>query len=599
VIVVDDASSDETPALLARTQGLRVVRTAENVGFVEACNRGVEVASGEYVVLLNNDTEVEPGWLDALHGTAAADPTVGIVGAKLLYPDRTVQEAGGIVWADGDGWNYGRGDHDYVAHYRYVRDVDYVSGACLLVRRAILAATGGLDRRYAPAYYEDVDLAFAARALGYRVVYQPRAVVVHHEGLSHGTDPAAGGKRFQVRNRARFAEKWEAELARQEPHDPARLVRARDHRPGPRVLVVDGMVPTYDRDAGSLRMFWLLTLLAELGCVVTFMPDDGIDRRPYTDPLEQRGIEVLYGPLDLLGHLRALGGELELCLLSRPTVAARHLPFLREIAPAAAVLYDTVDLHWVREESRAEVEGSPAVARAAAAFRELELGLARACDGAVAITEEEAARLRAEVPGLETHVVPMIHELAPEGPGFAERSDLLFVGGFRHRPNVDAVAFLAREVMPLLRGRLPGVRLLVAGAEPPADVLALAADDVEILGWVPDLTSLYRRARIAVAPLRYGAGMKGKITESLSHGVPVVTTPVGAEGIGLEHGRSAFVVEGAEETAAAIARLYADPELWMRLRDAGRALVAERYAPDAVRERLAAALSAHGLALPR
>ena len=164
----------------------------QNSGFIGAVNAGLERAKGRYVLLLNNDTEVLPGWLDALMRTMETEENVGVVGAQPADPDGTLQEAGGIIWRDGSGLNYGRGGDADDPSYNFVRDVDYCSGACLLVRKEILDALGGLDRRYSPAYYEDTDLAFAARKLGYRVVYQPEAKIRHAEGSSNGTDEGSG-----------------------------------------------------------------------------------------------------------------------------------------------------------------------------------------------------------------------------------------------------------------------------------------------------------------------------------------------------------------------------------------------------------------------
>lgn len=196
VLVVDDASPDRTAVLVAASPGVRLVRTEHNVGFVGACNLGASHARGAYLLFLNNDTEVRPGALDALVDAADSDDRIGLVGAMLVYPDGRLQESGGIVWADGSGWNYGR-DHDaHAPEFAVRRDVDYCSGAAILVRQELFEAVGGFDQRYAPAYYEDTDLAFAIRATGHRTIVDPRAVVVHHEGVSHGTGVTDGVKRF-------------------------------------------------------------------------------------------------------------------------------------------------------------------------------------------------------------------------------------------------------------------------------------------------------------------------------------------------------------------------------------------------------------------
>ena len=168
VLVVDDASPDETLDRLADVHGVRVLRLQKNVGFVGACNAGIEEARGEFVVLLNNDTRVSPLWLIPLVETIS-EPDVGLVGSRLVYPDGRLQEAGGIVFSDGSGWNYGKFKDPEDPAFMARRDVDYCSGACIIVRKSTLTEVGNLDTRYAPAYYEDTDLAFAVRELGLQI----------------------------------------------------------------------------------------------------------------------------------------------------------------------------------------------------------------------------------------------------------------------------------------------------------------------------------------------------------------------------------------------------------------------------------------------
>ena len=227
VIVVDDASADPAVAQLDRVEGIRLIRQTRNLGYLRTCNAAAKSAAGAYLLFLNNDTEPCAGWLDAMLALALARPGVGAVGAKLIYPDGRLQEAGGIIWNDATGWNYGRGDDPDQPEYNYVREVDYCSGAALLVPRAAFAALGGFDPRYAPAYFEDSDLAFRLRAAGYQVLYQPRAVVVHLEGASHGTDPTQGIKACQEINRDRFVARWADVLATEHfPPAPSCCARA-------------------------------------------------------------------------------------------------------------------------------------------------------------------------------------------------------------------------------------------------------------------------------------------------------------------------------------------------------------------------------------
>ncbi|MGQ9865396.1 MAG: glycosyltransferase family 2 protein [Pseudanabaenaceae cyanobacterium] len=206
VLVADDGSTDGTGERLAQVTGLRYAVNGENLGFLRNVNRAVQRARGEWLVLLNNDVQVGPGWLRALWETVR--PTTGAVVSQLVYPNGRLQEAGGILWRDGRATNFGRGDDPQKPEYQFVRPVDYGSAASLLVRRSLWEAIGGFDEIYAPAYYEDADLAMALRQRGYQVLYQPRSLAIHREGATLGTDWQTGGKRHQALNRWRFAVKW-------------------------------------------------------------------------------------------------------------------------------------------------------------------------------------------------------------------------------------------------------------------------------------------------------------------------------------------------------------------------------------------------------
>jgi GT2 family glycosyltransferase len=594
VVVVDDASPDATRAHLRAIPGVEVVELDTNVGFLRACNAGFARLRGDAVVLLNNDTEVTDGWLDALLEAARSDPTVGLAGAMLLNADGTLQEAGGIIFNDGSGLNVGKGDDPGKPAYVFPRDVDYCSGACLLIRRELIEALGGFDERFAPAYYEDTDLAFSARQLGYRVRYEPRARVVHLEGQSHGTDPLRGVKRYQRINRAVFTEKWSVQLASQwSPGAVATAVAARRTDLG-HVLVVDAQIPRPDHDSGSLRMWSLLEALSSAGFAVTFLADDLMAREPYAENVRRLGIHVAVGATDVPGLVTDLAPGLVAAVLSRPAVAWRYLPLVRERAPQALAVYDTVDLHHLREQRRAAIAGSPAVTRVAAAWRELELGLARASDVTLTVSPHEASTVRASCPDVRVEVVANVHRSRGGDTPFDTRAGLLFVGGFDHPPNADAVRWFASEILPEIRRALPGVRLTVAGSGSAEALADLAVDGLDVVGWVPDLDPLHEQARIFVAPLRFGAGVKGKIGEALAQGLPVVTTTVGAEGLGLADGVSARLADDPAEFAARVVELYRDARLWRTLARNGRELIERTMGPAVVGKALGAVLLGGG-----
>lgn len=625
LLVVDNASTDATAGYLAALErghaalrdpalarpaghaspwlrgvpvALRVLRNAENRGFVDACNQAAAEAAGRYLCFLNNDTEPQPGWLDAMVAVAEGDPAVGAVGAKLLWPDGRIQEAGGVIFRDAAPMRYGEGWHRFDPAGNYRREVDYCCGAALLVPRSLFAAAGGFDRRYAPAYFEDTDLCFTLRQMGYKVVYQPHAEVVHHEAATAGRDPSQGHRAFLVSNRETFRAKWRDVLeARHWPKERYAPLRVANRAPGSRILWVDRLLPMRDRASGSRRLWELLALLVRQGHHVTFVPAQmlvGPDTRRYVHELQSLGVETFavdpasgwppggpVQPMHLAAKLVERGGY-DLAVFSTHHVAGPLTEVARKAHPSLPVLADSVDVHFVREEREAALAGDPELFRTARQTRQSELAAYAAADAVIAVTAEDARPIREALPGKRIFVIPNVHDPVGDVPGFAQRKDLLFVGNFQHPPNGDAVRWLHAEILPLLRQRLPGVKVHVVGNRCPPEVDALAAEDFVVHGYVQDLGVMLRAARVSIAPLRYGAGMKGKVGEALAWGLPCVTTSIGAEGMDLVNGEHLLVADDAVGFAGAVARLYGDRALWDSIARQGRDAVATRYGRQAV-----------------
>jgi glycosyltransferase involved in cell wall biosynthesis len=350
-----------------------------------------------------------------------------------------------------------------------------------------------------------------------------------------------------------------------------------------RVLVVDSEVPAPDRHGGSLRAVGVMRILRQLGCRVSFASRNMEFAPPYGELLQQDGIEVLHRPYfwTIGDILEERGHEFDMVIASHYYVASAICTQVRRHAPRALFVFDTVDLHYLREERGAFLQGDAEAMRNAAITRRNELDVVRMADVTLVVTTVEQAILQREVPGRTIVIVPDIHVSRTSTIPFESRRDLFFVGGYRHAPNVDAVRWFAREVWPLVHRQLPHAKALLIGSEMPDTVAALAGDGIEACGHVPDLTSCLEQCRVSIAPLRYGAGVKVKINLAQSWGIPVVATTVAAEGMQLEDGRDVLLADTPEDFARAIARLYTDRALWTAISEGGRANVARHFSPEA------------------
>jgi len=566
VIVVDDASDDETKNLDRYVEGLNLIRKETNSGFIESCNRGALAANGEYLVFLNNDTIVQVQWLEMLISTFRSDDSAGLVAAKLIYPDGRLQEAGGIVWADGSAWNYGRFDDPDKPQYNYVREIDYGSGACIAIPKQLFIELAMFDVRYKPAYYEDTDLAFSVRSVGKRVLYQPKARIIHYEGITSGTDANLGAKKYQTLNKEKFAEKWATALAGHYPPYSNPEI-AKDRNAKNRILVLDMYTPMPDKDSGSLRMFNILQILSRLSNKVTFIAGNIGYSGAYTDVLQSLGIETPCAPyIDSIDkYLKEWGSTFDVVIVSRLELAKKYISNIRRLCPQAKVIFDTVDLHYLRESREAALRKDRNTGFRAAQRKNEELSIARMADITLVVSPVEQEILAKEAPDIDVEIVSNIHFPQPTEAGFEERSGIIFIANFNHSPNLDAILYYAEKIHPLVRSMLGDVQVTIIGDDPPRRLKEFSTDGIVCTGYVEDIMPYFNRCRLSIAPMRYGAGVKGKINSSMSFGVPVVTTSIGAEGMNLTDGEDILIADTPEFFAELITRLYSDDQLWKKI----------------------------------
>lgn len=614
VIVVDNASVDETPGLLeSYGDRIKFIHSNKNLGFVGGNNFAVEYTSGDFFVFLNNDTEVLPNWLENLYSIFKYYPDAGAAGSMLIYPNGKLQEAGGAIFSNATGWNYGKNGNPIDSKYSYVREVDYCSGAALMVRSDLFIRLGGFDVRYAPAYYEDTDLCFGIRKLGYKVYYSPFSKVVHYEGATSGTDVTTGFKKFQILNSPKFIGKWEKELKLQYPDDAEQYFFFTNRKKGKRILVIDDIPPLPDRAAGALRHYHTLNQMLELGYQVTYVhlmgsqyTDDAAAK--YLINFKMRGVEFIWFDYEswweirdtpqvktiltrLIDSLELKRRKFDLAYIAFWHIADYFVDLIRERVPHLPILVDTMDIHYLREQRQAEMANDPVLKKQAEENKKKEITLYSKVDCVTTVTENDRDELRKYLPNKSVIILTDVHDAVETKTPFSERKDFLFVGNFNHTPNADAVIYFVKSIFPLIKKQLPNSKFYIVGSNPSAEVKNLASGDIIVTGWVPEILPYLEQCKVSVVPLRYGAGNKGKVGETLSHGLPMVSTTIGAEGMNLISGEHSFITDDQKQFAEYAVELYTNEELWQRFSKHGMELISNQYSSKMMRKRLEYILS--------
>ncbi|MCX2780153.1 glycosyltransferase [Microbulbifer thermotolerans] len=580
VILADDCSTDDTAQAENIIGNLVVSRNPENLRFLRSCNRATDVARGDYIVFLNNDTEVTSFWLDELVNKLDSDQSIGLTGSKLLNLDGTLQEAGGIVWGNGEPWNVGRGENPYAPEYNYCREVDYLSGAAMCIRKSVWEEVGRFSEELAPCYYEDTDLAFKVRNAGYKTVYVPQSVVVHFEGLSHGRDVNKGLKHYQKVNEGVFRQKWFRDFRNNGRPSTEAVALEKDRNIDQRILVIDYASPMPNKDAGSYAAVQEIKLMLALGFKVTFVPENMAHFGKYTTELQRLGVEVLYAPFytSVFDVLEKRLQEMSAVYITRYTVAEKYIDFIKQESNAK-VIFNNADLHFLRELRAALKNGkNEEMLDNALQTRDKELMVCRQADAVLCYNSTEHAVITSHI--LESdklHITPWVLEEKKPGPDFDDREGVAFLGGYNHHPNVEAVEYLAKEIMPRLYKKRPDICLYVYGSNMPESFKDYECDNIKMIGFAEHLDDVYHNHRVFVAPLLSGAGIKGKVLESMAYGLPAVLSEVAAESTGLTSGISTLIAEGPNTWVDAIIKLYDDHVLWKRFSENSKVLVQEKY----------------------
>jgi GT2 family glycosyltransferase/glycosyltransferase involved in cell wall biosynthesis len=601
VIVADSASPDGTGEWLsANLTGATVLRMPENLGFGAGGNLAVRHADTELLCFLNADIEVTDGWLEPLLAFLDTRPEVGAVSPALVNPDGSVQEAGSVI--GGDGWcravDFGG---------EFTREVDYASAACLVVRRAAFLAAGGFSPEYEIAYFEDVDLMLSLRAHGWQTWLEPASRVVHQR---HGSSSSARATELMQLNHETFTNRWD--MTQRVPvvgldEHPHRKWWLRDQIAPYRVLLIDDRVPQPDRGRGDGRTMAVVNAWREADprARVTFFAVSPERASEVAPALAARGIEVVWGVTDPERWSVERTGLYDVVVVFRPHNFVGYGEPIARAQPQAVKVYDAEALFHRRPEQHfgtaTDVRERRAWAVQADVLRQQEVDAFTWADVAVCVSEEEAHWARRVAPEAQVHVACYPAAVPPSVPGWADRQDIVFFGGFDSTPgtpNEFAVLELASSVLPPLRERHPDLRLRVVGADPSPAVLALDGPSIEVVGKVPDPRPLLESALLHVVPMRYGAGVKIKFVDSMAAGLPFVTTPVGGEGLHLGWTARHLIGASSAELVELCHKLLTDPVLWAEVQQGLLEICGTRFSPTEFRRSMRDVLAACAIPPP-
>lgn len=573
VLIVDNASTDATHELLRRIRGARIIENEVNLHYLLACNQAARYARGEFLLLLNNDAQIQGDSVSAALKTITSSDDIGAVGGRIILPDGTLQEAGSIIWQDGSCLGYGRGESPFAPEFMFKRDVAYCSAVFLLTRRAQFLAQGGYDEAFAPAYYEDTDYCVSLWERGLRVVYDPGVSILHYEFASSASKQSAIN--LQTEHRKTFVAKHREWLAGQPPFSETNLLEARTHRRGAkRILYLDDRVPHVQLGSGFPRSNRILKALVEMGAQVTCyslnFPEESWSS-VYRDIPGEVEVILERGRAGLENFLMERAGWYDLIYVSRPhnlVTLKSVLDRNPQLTGCAKIIYDAEALFSLRKIASLRLQGKIVSLQTERRLIDEEVHLAQGCHSIISVSEHER---REFVRGGHSNVCVLGHTLdvTPTPNGFDDRKDILFVGAIREvdSPNADSVIWFSKKILPTIRKKLgEHVKLIVAGDISPDIRAQLEMAGANVLGRVDDLTDLYNGARLFIAPTRFAAGIPHKVHEAAAQGLPVVATTIIGKQLEWRHERELLLADDEQGFAHACVRLYQERDLWAALR---------------------------------
>ncbi len=575
IIIADDSDDiNHIEKIQNNILGIKHIKNKGAKGFILNNNNAAKYASGDFFLFLNDDTYVFFNWLDTLYKLIKNDKNIGLVGSKFINSDGTLQEAGGIIWNNASGWNYGIGDNPKKSKYNYIKEVDYISGASIMIRSELWNELEGFSEEYAPAYFEDADLAFRVRKAGYKVIYQPKSVLVHFGSKSYENKDKSESKRILMKNnQIKFIKKWKKELSDQFYPSIENEFFVRDRSFGKKhILIIDRYIPRFDKDAGSRSMYDYIKILKDCDFNITFLDASFQGLEPYKTYIEDMGIEVIcrQDAVEINNWLLLYGQFLDFVILSRPTIAGIYLDAIK-MYTNAKIFYNCVDFHFLRLQSENDINENNHSKAFIKQMEELEKRIFMNVDCVFTISDDERNYFEKNKLGKKIELLPTFIYKSDfplsSNYAFDKREGFMFVGGFDHKPNLDGIVWFLDNVWGNMQVKKLKAKLFIVGSNIPLDLKKLKDRNIIIKESVTDkeLSCLYNQIKITIAPLTYGGGVKGKVIESICQGVPLVTTSIGAQGI-KECEKIMFIANNPEDFANKMCQIYLDKNKWEMMR---------------------------------
>lgn len=553
---------------------IKVLKFKKYKNFLMNYNRAVKFSKGKYILFLRDNTRVHKDWLDSLIRLIESNKKIGMVGSKIIYPNGTLEEAGGIVWNNGEFLNLGKGNDIDLSEYDYVREVDYLSLKSIIIKKSFWKRFGGFNEKILSINYNEIDFAFKIRKNGYKVMYQPKSIVEYCIGNKNITFIS---KINEETSKKIFVEKWKNELKYQFKKGNIFMAKDRCFNKK-RIFVIDRYVPNFDKDAGSRCSFMYLNIFQEIGFQVTFLPSDLKKREPYTSILQQKGIEVLYGnKFDKNSLEKWIKNKLKYfkyIYLQRPDISIKYIDLIKKYN-SNKIIYFAHDLHYIRLSRKYNITHEIKFYFRSKKFQKIEMEIFSKVDVIYVVGNYEYKILKEQLKNKIIRNIPLYfyeNHFKNIEKNFSKRKDLIFVGGM-HDTNRDAVMWFSKEVYPIIIKKYPNIVWHIVTNK--IDYIKnLESKNVKIEINLSDekLHSLYQKCRLAIAPLRFGAGVKGKVVEAAYNQIPMVTTPIGAEGIDNSVG-SFIIANTSEKMAEIISNLYADFKKLKKMSDSGKILI--------------------------